>query len=48
MIHVGKPGPTNNAEDPPRILNFQMIASYNWLDEPKPTILVPGKLQESD
>ena len=44
-IHVGKPGPSNNGEDPPKILNFKTVASYNWLDEPKPTILVPGKLR---
>ncbi|KAM0805108.1 hypothetical protein BDR22DRAFT_959646 [Usnea florida] len=41
-IHVGKPGPSNDGEDPPKILNFKTVASYNWLDEPNPTILVPG------
>ena len=45
-IYVGKPGPSNHAEDPLKILNFQTVASYNWLDEPKPAILVPGKLQK--
>ena len=47
-IYVAKPESSNDAEDPPQILNFQTVASYNWLDEPKPTIIVPGKLQKSD
>ena len=46
-IHVGKPGPSNDGEDPPKILNFKTVASYNWLDEPEPTILVPGKLRRN-
>ena len=44
-IHVGKPRPSNDGEDSPKIHNFKTVASYNWLDEPKPTILVPGKLR---
>ncbi|KAF6222405.1 hypothetical protein HO133_001491 [Letharia lupina] len=41
-INVVKLEPTNDGQDPPKILNFETVASYNWLDEPTPTILVPG------
>lgn len=30
-------------EDSPRIANVDYVASYNWLDGAKPTVLVPGK-----
>ena len=30
-------------EDAPEIDNVEYIASYNWLDSAKPTVLVPGK-----
>ena len=28
--------------DPIELSDFSVVASYNWLDEPQPTILVPG------
>ena len=28
--------------DPVELSNFSVVASYNWLDEPQPTVLVPG------
>ena len=28
-----------------KISEFEDVASYNWLDEPTPTILVPGNFQ---
>lgn len=30
-------------EDSPEIANVEYVASYNWLDGTKPTVLVPGK-----
>ena len=30
-------------EDSPEIANVEYVASYNWLDGAKPTVLVPGK-----
>lgn len=30
-------------EDAPEITNVEYIASYNWVDSAKPTVLVPGK-----
>src|SRR5688572_5715543 len=33
-------------EEDIRIQDFEHIGSYNWLDRPKPTILVPGELPE--
>lgn len=29
--------------DDAKISEFEDVASYNWLDEPNPTILVPGE-----
>ena len=43
-IDVVKPEPLIDDPDPPKILGFETVASYNWLDEPEPTILVPGQL----
>lgn len=40
MLHIGMISPT------PRLLtidNVEFIASYNWLDQNTPTILVPGE-----
>jgi hypothetical protein len=31
-------------EKAPKISNVEYVASYNWVDAPQPTILVPGKL----
>lgn len=31
--------------DAAKISEFEDLASYNWLDEPTPTILVPGNSQ---
>lgn len=45
-INVVKPEFTNDGQDSAKILNFETVASYNWLDEPTPTILVPGQLWE--
>lgn len=45
-IDVIKPELTNDGQGSARILNFETIASYNWLDEPMPTILVPGQLSQ--
>lgn len=33
---------TADVEGPPRITNCQDVASYNWLNKGRPTILVPG------
>ena len=32
----------NAHHDPIELSNFSVVASYNWLDEPQPTVLVPG------
>lgn len=40
MLHIGMISPT------PRFLtidNVEFIASYNWLDQKTPTILIPGE-----
>lgn len=40
-------GPTGNGDEPskhPAITRFTPVASYNWVDIPNPTILVPGML----
>ena len=39
--------PTGNGDEPskqPAITRFTPVASYNWVDVPSPTILVPGML----
>lgn len=30
--------------DSPKIVDVEYVASYNWLDQKSPTILIPGKL----
>lgn len=40
-IHVPELG--DDDHEPPKISNFEFVASYNWLDESTPTILVPGQ-----
>ena len=40
-INVVKPKPSHDGQSFAKILNFETVASYNWLDEPSPTILVP-------
>ena len=42
-INLVKVEPTDNGQDTAKILNFETVASYNWLDESRPTILVPGQ-----
>ena len=42
-INIVKAEPTDDSQDAVQILNFETVASYNWLDEPRPTILVPGQ-----
>lgn len=44
-IEVVKLDSGRDGQDAPRILKFETVASYNWLDEPQPTILVPGQLR---
>lgn len=39
-IHV--PNSADVDTNSPKISNFAVTASYNWLDEYTPTILVPG------
>ncbi|KAL8905638.1 MAG: hypothetical protein Q9207_002511 [Kuettlingeria erythrocarpa] len=36
-------GSDNKGLEHPTIGNFTSVASYNWLDDPNPTILVPGR-----
>ena len=38
-----EPEPGHDEQNSPKLSNFETVASYNWLDEPKPTILVPGQ-----
>lgn len=33
----------NDPEFSPRIANCKFVASYNWVDDEQPTILVPGQ-----
>ena len=42
-INIVKVEPTDDGQDAVKIINFETVASYNWLDEPRPTILVPGQ-----
>lgn len=44
-ITVAKPETSHDGQDFARIFSFETVASYNWLDEAKPTILVPGQSQ---
>ena len=38
LSSIAKPG----SAEPKKISGFEVAASYNWLDEKNPTILVPG------
>lgn len=40
---IARPGYAAEHDEPNRISDFEVAASYNWLDEKNPTILVPGK-----
>lgn len=42
-INLVKPEPGHDEQNHPRINNTETVASYSWLDEPTPTILVPGQ-----
>lgn len=39
---IARPGSAAGLGEPKRISDFEVAASYNWLDEATPTILVPG------
>ena len=39
---IARPGSAAGLGEPKRISDFVVAASYNWLDEKNPTILVPG------
>ncbi len=41
LIIISKPD-SSPRDGPVALSDFAVIASYNWLDEPQPTILVPG------
>lgn len=42
-VKISQPEDVSAASlDDAKISDFQDVASYNWLDEPTPTILVPG------
>lgn len=40
---IARPTSTVGNFEPNRISDFEVGASYNWLDEKNPTIMVPGK-----
>lgn len=42
-INIVRPEPSHDGQNTPKILSFETVASYNWLDEPRPTTLVPGQ-----
>ena len=42
-INIVKPKPSHDGQSLPKIFNFETVASYNWIDEPSPTILVPDE-----
>ncbi|KAK4692872.1 glycine cleavage system H protein, partial [Lecanoromycetidae sp. Uapishka_2] len=42
IIRISRHGLKGESNDSAQIVDFEVIASYNWLDEGLPTILVPG------
>ena len=40
---IARPGFAVGNDEPNRVSKFEVAASYNWLDEKNPTILVPGE-----
>ena len=46
VVNISQPEDVSAASpDAAKISEFEDLASYNWLDEPTPTILVPGNFQ---
>ena len=44
---IARPDSPVGNDDLNRISGFQVAASYNWLEKKNPTIMVPGKDQDS-
>ena len=44
---IARPDSPAGNDDLNRILEFKVAASYNWLEKKNPTIMVPGKDQDS-
>lgn len=42
-INIPKHFPKHDKKEPAQIADFEVIASYKWMDEESPTILVPGQ-----
>lgn len=39
---IARPGFAVRNDEPNKVSKFEVVSSYNWLDEKNPTILVPG------